>query len=194
MEYKVNHLGEPRRTSLDGFIAGQYQVAIECKFTEPEVGTCSRPLLKPSTSNYETDFCDGTFTQQRGRKERCTLTEIGVLYWKYIPKLFKWTNDTDLISCPLRKNYQLVRNILAVCVQSNGDVSPENGHMVIIYDERNPAFQKGGNGWVAVEETQQALRDSRLLRKCSWQRIVRHLRDKSVLPWLTRQLELKYGL
>jgi len=194
MEYKVSHLGEPRRTSLDGFIAGQCQVAIECKFTEPEVGTCTRPLLKPSDSNYKTDLCNGTFTQQRGRKERCTLTEIGVLYWKYIPELLKWQDDTDLDPCPLRKNFQLVRNILAVCVRPNGDVSPENGHMVLIYDERNPAFQEGGCGWAAVEETQQALKDSRLLRKCSWQHVVRQIRNKAVLPWLTRQLELKYGL
>jgi hypothetical protein len=33
MERKVTYLGEPRPTSLDGFISGKYQVAIECKFT-----------------------------------------------------------------------------------------------------------------------------------------------------------------
>lgn len=194
MEQEVTHLGEPRCTSLDGFISGKYQVAVECKFTESEVGPCSRPRLTPSASNYETEFCDGTFTKQKERRERCALTEIGVMYWKYVPELFKWENATDLRPCPLYKNYQLVRNILAVCVRPDGNVSPANGHVVLVYDERNPAFQKGGDGCVAFLETRQALKVPSVLRGCSWQRIIRHLRNQRILPWLTDQLELKYGL
>jgi len=194
MEHEIDHLGEPRRTSLDGFLSGAYQVAIECKFTEAEVGACSRPLLTPSDSNYDTDLCDGTFTRQRGRMERCSLTEIGVLYWRYVPTLFDWPSDADQAPCPLRRNYQLVRNVLAVCVRPDGTVSPESGHVVLVYDERNPAFQASGNGLLAFVETRQALKNSGLLRKCSWQRIIGQLKKKAVLPWLTEQLELKYGL
>jgi len=62
------------------------------------------------------------------------------------------------------------------------------------YDERNPAFQKGGDGCVAFVETRQALKVPSMLRGCSWQRIIRHLRSQRILPWLTDQLELKYGL
>jgi hypothetical protein len=68
-----------------------------------------------------------------------------------------------------------------------------NGHAVLVYDERNPSFQNGGKGFVAFEETRGALRIPSLLRKCSWQHIVRHLRSKMILPWLTEQIELKYG-
>ena len=194
MEYKVDYLGEPRPTSLDGFVPGKYQVAIECKMSESAVGACSRPDLRPSDSNYLTDLCNGTFTRQRGRKERCTLTEIGVQYWKYIPQLFKWQNDIDQIPCPVNMNYQLVRNILAACVRPGSDKLSKNGHAIFIYDDRNPAFQVGGRGIMAFEETQKGLIDPSLLRKCSWQRILNHLRSKFALPWLTEQLELKYGL
>jgi hypothetical protein len=194
MEHKINYLGELRPTSLDGFVSGTYQVAIECKFTEVEVGCCSRPLLRSSASNYNTDLCNGSFTQQLSRKERCSLTEIGVLYWKYVPELFEWQNEIDLIPCPLSKNYQLVRNILAACVRPDGKVWPESGHVVLIYDERNPAFQAGGNGFIAFTETRQVLKNVSLLKKCSWQHIVRHLKKKAILPWLTEQLDLKYGL
>jgi hypothetical protein len=193
MEQEVTYLGEPRPTSLDGFISGKYQVAIECKFTESEVGSCSRPRLRPSEPNYEAEFCNGTFTKQRGRKERCALSEIGVLYWKYVPELFKWGTATDISPCPLYRNYQLVRNVLAACVRSDGIVSPSNGHVVLVYDGRNPAFQEGGKGFVAFEETREALKIRSVLRKCSWQRIVRHLRSSTILPWLTDQIELKYG-
>lgn len=195
MERKINYLGEPRRTSLDGYICGDYRVAIECKFTEEEVGTCSRPRLKPKDSNYESDYCDGTYSVQRARKERCSLTEIGVLYWQHVPQLFKWKSDSDIRpSCPLNRTYQLVRNILAVGVKPNGTVSLKDGHVLLIYDERNPAFQEGGDGFSAYTEIQAVLKNEQMLRKCSWQRIVKRIRKKDILPWLTKSLEQKYGL
>jgi hypothetical protein len=194
MEHKINYLGEPRHTSLDGYISGAYRIAIECKFTEPEVGTCSRPRLGPTASNYKSEHCNGAYLVQRARKERCSLTEVGVFYWRYIPDLFKWENDSDLNPCPLRKNYQLVRNILAVGVQPGGTVSLYDGHVILIYDERNPAFQKAGDGLFAYLETRTALQEPTMLRKCSWQRIVQCLRENNILPWLIKNLSLKYGL
>ncbi len=194
MERKVDFLGEPRPTSLDCFISGDYQVAIECKLSEVEIGSCSRPRLKKSDSNYERDFCNGSYTRQKGRKERCSLTEIGVLYWKYIPQLFNWPNEVDYETCPLNKNYQLVRNILAACVRTDLSVSPKNGHVVLIYDQRNPAFQERGNGHRAYEEIKMALKEPGNLMKCSWQNIISRLRKKLDLLWLTDQLKSKYGI
>ncbi|MBL1126976.1 MAG: hypothetical protein D8M54_00455 [Chloroflexi bacterium] len=194
MEHKISYLGEPRPTSLDAYFSGDYHIAIECKFTEAEIGICSRPRLKPTASNYEREHCNGTYAIQRARKERCSLSEVGVLYWRYVPALFKWRDVSDLTVCPLNKNYQLVRNVLAVGVKPDGTVSVDNGHVVLIYDARNPAFQKGGDGLVAFIETQTALQEPTMLRKCSWQRIVHHMREKGVLPWLTEHLVLKYGL
>lgn len=194
MEHKIDYLSEPRRTSLDGYISGDYRIAIECKFTEPEVGTCSRPRLEPTVSNYKSEHCNGTYSMQRARRERCSLTEIGVLYWRYVPHLLKWKNDSDSNPCPLNKNYQLVRNILAAGVKPDGTVSVNNGHVILIYDERNPAFQQGGNGLIAYTETRTELQEPTMLRKCSWQRIVQHIREKNILSWLTESLALKYGL
>jgi hypothetical protein len=194
MEFKVDFLREPHPTSLDGYLSGNYRVAIECKFTEPEVGSCSRPRLTPANSNYESEYCDGTYTRQRARRQRCSLTEVGVSYWGYVPRLFRWPNDGDISPCPLKKNYQLVRNILAVGVKPGGAVSADDGHAVLVYDERNPAFQVGGSALDAYIETRQALREPTMLRKCSWQRIIHHIRNGGFLTWLTEQLALKYGL
>ncbi len=195
MEHKIDYLGEPRQTSLDGFISGDYQIAIECKFTEAEVGTCSRPRLNRTASNYESEHCDGTYSVQRLRDKRCSLTQIKVLYWDYVPHLFKWKNDSDIKPlCPLNKNYQLVRNVLAIGVKPNGTVSLSDGHVILIYDERNPAFQENGHGLSAYVETKQALKEPTMLRKCTWQRIINHLREKDILNWLTENLNLKYGL
>lgn len=194
MEFKVNYLGEPRATSLDGYVSGDYRIAIECKFTETEMGTCSRPRLQPGDAKYEHEHCDGNYTRQAAHQKRCPLTQNGIQYWYHVPSLFNWPSDTDQVPCPLNRNYQLVRNILAIGVNADGKVSREDGHVVLIYDERNPAFQENGGCLHAYRETQAALREPAMLRKCSWQCIVQHIRDKGVLPWLTEQLALKYGL
>jgi len=85
MEHEVRILNEPRPTSLDVFISGRHRIAIECKLSETEFGTCSRPRLSKGSPEY----CDGSYTVQGGRKTRCALTEIGVRYWGHIPRLFE---------------------------------------------------------------------------------------------------------
>jgi hypothetical protein len=87
-----------------------------------------------------------------------------------------------------------VRNVLAIGVQPDGSVSLEKGHAVLIYDQRNPAFQEGGKGYQAYQETRSALKNPAMLRKASWQSIIEYLRSNSILPWLTEELEKKYGL
>lgn len=189
MERKVGHLGEPQPTSLDVYFGGKYQVAIECKFTEAEVGSCSHVQLNTGHPTW----CDGNYTL-KGRPHRCPLTTTGVKYWQFVPQLFEWKNAEDLSPCPLYSNYQLVRNVLAVGVQGDGSVSLQSGHAVLIYDERNPAFQESGKGYKAFMETKEALKNPQMLRKASWQSITGLLRRNEVLPWLTDELEKKYGL
>jgi hypothetical protein len=143
LEYIVKYLGEPqpRPTNVDAFFNGGGRVAVECKLSEQDVGTCSRPRLRPKDDNYERDYCDGSYTKQRNRSRRCSLSEIGVRYWDYIPRLFDWPGDGDYARrCQLRNTYQLVRNILAACVREDGGLRAEGAHALLLYDARNPAF------------------------------------------------------
>jgi hypothetical protein len=189
MERKVSHLGESQPTSLDVYFGGEYQVTIECKFTEAEVGSCSHVQLKPGHPTW----CDGNYTL-KGRPHRCPLTTTDVKYWQFVPELFHWKNDADSRPCPLYRNYQLVRNVLAIGTQNDGSVSLDSGHAVLIYDERNPAFQTRGKGYQAFVETKEALKNHQMLRKASWQSITGLLRRNEILPWLTDELKKKYGL
>jgi hypothetical protein len=68
-----------------------------------------------------------------------------------------------------------------------------NGHAILVYDERNPASQTGGGIFSAYIETKDGLKDSRMLRKISWQRIIDHIGNKKNLNWLTDELGAKYG-
>ncbi len=193
LEYQVDYLGERRATSVDLMLGGQYRVAVECKLSEPDVGACSRPALKPTDSNYENDYCDGSYTRQHGRRDRCSLTEAGRLYWRYIPKLFTWPYDADTRPCPLLATYQLVRTILAACVRPGGDVD-QAAHAVLLYDRRNPEFAEGGRGFVAYQSVRTALKNPALLKRGTWQNLVDCLRQDKELDWLTSGLRDKYGV
>ncbi len=196
MEYVVKHLGEPSSTSVDVWLDnGKQRVAVECKFTERDFGRCSRPKLQPGTNpNYERDHCDGSYTHQRGRRTRCSLTEIGVRYWQHLPELFDWSADSDMKPCPLDGTYQLARNVLAACVQPDGTVDADGGHALVIYDERNPAFLPSGEAARQWEAATGAVVRRPLLRRCSWQRLVAHLANDPDLACLVNGLADKYGI
>jgi hypothetical protein len=172
---------------------GDYRVAVECKLLEEDVGNCSRPQLRPGYPNYEQQYCDGGYKIQRDRDKRCSLSNIGVKYWSFIPELFNWSADVDHDPCPLNSTYQLVRNLLSVCVSRTGDVSLDSGHAVLLYDDRNPAFQEGGKGMAAWNNVRAALKKPSLMQKCTWQEILSCLRDDASLDWLAKGLTEKYG-
>lgn len=194
LEYSVSHLGEPRPTSIDLWVDGNRRIAVECKLTEADFGTCSRPRLKQGKDkNYARDHCDGSYTKQRERQSRCSLTEIGVKYWHYIPSVFDWKSNGDFDPCPLSATYQLVRNVLASCVISDGLIDTENAHALIVYDARNPSFQAGGKANGQWKSARAALRNPGLLRSVSWQSLVEHLAETGEASWLVDQLKKKYG-
>jgi hypothetical protein len=196
LEYEIQHLGEdPKRcTSVDVLIGTDYKIGIECKLTEDKVGACSRPELKPNDDRYERQFCNGRYELQRGRTEFCPLSEIGIKYWRFVPNLFKWSADAALNPCPLNSNYQLVRSVLAICVQPDGSVRTDCGHVVLLYDERNPAFGQNGKGLKAWKDVKAALKVPELLQKCTWQQVAASLRRCPEMMWLAKGLMCKYGL
>ena len=194
LEYNVKHLGEPRPTSVDVWFNAGHRIAVECKLTEPDFGTCSRPRLRQGADrNYDQDYCDGTYSRQRSRQSRCSLSEIGVKYWTYVPEVLHWRNDDDISPCALRNTYQLVRNILAACVDVNGKIDLNDSYALVIYDATNPAFQEGGLARTQLATAKAALKVPGMLRSISWQSLIDHLESFEELTWLTRQLRAKYG-
>jgi hypothetical protein len=198
LEYPVSHLGEPQPTSLDAMAtwhtpAGAYTVAIECKLTEADVGTCS--MTRPGStrgSEQAPPRCDGTYTRQSQRTYRCALSERGVRYWQHVPALFRWPADQDLRPCSLDATYQLVRNVLAACVRADAVADPGFGHAVLLYDARNPSFAPGGRAHEAVGSARDGLRDRTCLRLGTWQQMTRVLAGDPGLVWLADELAAKY--
>ena len=194
LEHNVRDLGEPRPTSVDVFLAaGSRRVAVECKFMEREFGTCSRTRLRPRDSTYAEQYCEGNYRVQRGRRARCALTEIGVRYWTYLPCLFDWAADRDLRPCPFSGTYQLARNALAATVTADG-YDQNLGHVLIVYDARNPEFAAGGTAQRQYEAASAACRVPGLIRRLSWQRLAGGLTGVGELAYLVAGLEGKYGI
>ena len=171
------------QTQSDVFFGGPHNVSVECKLAEDAFGSCSQPKISPTAPNDRWDLCDGTYTRQRSRHERCSLTEKGILYWKRIPALLQWNAEADQSPCPMRVPYQLVRNLLAA----------ESGHAVLIYDSRNPHFQRGGACAETFEGVRNDLHDPSRLRRCSWQAICGVLESDADLHDFVEELRLKYG-
>jgi hypothetical protein len=170
------------------------RVAIGCKLAEAGFGTCSRPRLKPTDRGFAADHCDGTYIAQRGRSDRCPLTEAGIEYWWYVALLFGWDPDRDHQPCPLGSTYQLVGNVLAAGVGDDGVLRLDHGHALILFDQHNPAMAAGGEGdrqWQAVVG---ALRPATLLRRLSWQSFIAQWPRNAVLDWLKSALKQTYGL
>jgi hypothetical protein len=111
-----------------------------------------------------------------------------------VPQLFHWSADKNSDPCPLAQTYQLVRNLLAVSVKPDGRLDTDNAHVLVIYDNRNPAFATGGAADVQWHETVAALRFPRMLRRLSWQHLAGHLRSQPPLHWLVNGLARKYGI
>ena len=194
-EREVDWLGEPNRTSVDVMLCGpKWRVAVECKFTEQEFGTCSRPRLRPTDSRYPEQHCDGSYRVQRGRQERCSLTKIGVRYWEYLPHLFGWSADRDHVPCPFGSVYQLARNALAATVTPEGVLEPVGGHVLVVYDARNPEFLVNGTADQQWHSITAACQVPGLLRRLSWQRLVAALAHAPELAYLVEGVRMKYGL
>jgi hypothetical protein len=111
-----------------------------------------------------------------------------------VPSILAWQAGQDHRPCPLSGTYQLVRNILAACVTSEGRIDPDGGHALVIYDARNPAFSDGGDADGQWKDCLGALENHSLLRRCSWQRLITRLRHDEDLSWLVNGLARKYGL
>lgn len=194
-EHEVSALGEPRPTSIDVLLQnGSRKIAVECKFTEDKFGECSRPNLRPGQPGYESQHCDGTYSRQNGRKARCALTEIGVQYWSHAPRLFDWQAEQDCAPCPLRTTYQIARNAMAAVLDGAGDFHPMSGHMLFVYDARNPSYDAGGKADRQHEEIAAACRYPSLIRRVSWQRVLRSLAETDDLGWLVDAVQDKHGL
>ena len=182
LEYEIKGLmGEPQPTSVDVFLSGDPQIFVECKFTEAEIGPCGMP----NGTKERPAQCNGDYSIKKSSKFRCPLTKKGVKYWDFLPKFTNIENDRDYIPCPIRHNYQLIRNSLVAGLK--------RGRVVLVYDARNPQFMDGGDAMIAFQSCKNILKSRDKLLRVSWQEITSTLSMVAETKWLADALTEKYG-
>lgn len=191
-EYQARQLGEPRPSSIDVLLSlGRRRVAVECKFTEGDFGSCSRT----DPQKYRPPvLCDGSYSRQFGRQHRCSLAEKNIKYWAFAPLLFDWDASVDLRPCPLNETYQLARNAMVATCEASGSFMADMGFVTIIYDKRNPAFQQGGRAFHQLELARSSSRYEGMFRLLSWQRLCGQLASHERFTWLLDAISAKHGI
>lgn len=112
-------LGESRSTQVDAMIHGSAARAlVECKFTEPDGGSCSqtKPIALPDGT--KSPQCNGRYQNQRNplteSTQRCALSAKGIKYWDFVPEVLRVSAETDHNPCPFAGGtYQWMRNMVA---------------------------------------------------------------------------------
>lgn len=188
LDYPVRHLDERHGSSVDQFINVVAPIAAEYKLTEERIGECRRPRQGLCFGNYHLTP-QGLMTCPPAPKRK------PVPYWDQVPTFFDWAPAPVPAPCPLRFTYQLVRTLLAACVVDSNCIPRHHaGHALLVYDANNPSLQPRGAGYIAFQSVYTGLRDKSLLRSCSWQSILQHLRRDPTLRWFVSALDVKYGL
>lgn len=141
VEIKRELLGEPRPTQVDVLLDGRRSVTLlECKFTEPDGGSCSQTQKRVNRRLPEAPAvaqCNGRYEEQvnplTGQSARCVLTAKGVRYWDFIPKVLDIRADVDHTpKCPFAGgSYQWMRNLVGA--YALGVTSHRAGAFAIVY-------------------------------------------------------------
>ncbi|MBW7934319.1 MAG: hypothetical protein H3C62_12100 [Gemmatimonadaceae bacterium] len=207
VEIKRELLGEPRPTQVDVLLDGQRSVTLlECKFTEPDGGSCSQTqkrlnLRLPGTPPAAQ--CNGRYEEQMnpftGQSARCVLTAKGVRYWDFIPKVLDIRADVDHSpKCPFAGGaYQWMRNLVGAYALAT--TSHRAGAFAIVYaDGVFPMAKKLKTKEWATFVAQ--VTGTVPLRSASYQALVTRARaatdgaDSAVLDALAQWIERKVAI
>ncbi len=188
--------GEVEPNLIDLVLSARESVFVEVKLAEARFALCANPGLTPTHPFFKRDICTGAYRAQNARQSRCTLSEQGMRLWELIPELFDLDGARDHDPCPLFATYALVRRVLAVSIGPFGVIAPPAAlarrHVLVVYDERNPAFWPGGEADEQWHETVRMLRWPRLLRRVSWQKLIGHLGAEPAVAELVNVVSEKY--
>ena len=109
-------------------------------------------------------------------------------------QVFNWSADRDHEPCPFGATYQLARNALAATITTDGSLKADRGHVLVLYDVRNPAFLGGGRAARQWQLVGDASLHQGLFRQLNWQSLLASLVNAVELAYLVDGFGEKYGL
>lgn len=140
-------LNEPRSTQIDAVAKSNNGIVLfECKFTEPDGGTCSQPQVLRKGRHKGFRQCDGNYAHQVNPvnqvKSQCALTGKGIRYWEVVPEIINVSPLVDHHPCPFAGGwYQWMRNLVAARVVGQHHNRP-SAFVVVYADGKYPMADK----------------------------------------------------
>jgi hypothetical protein len=139
LEYSLEKslLGELRSSQIDVLLSSRHAaIVIECKFTEPDGGSCSQPVPLEDGAHQGLRQCNGRYEVQTNpvnrETSRCALTAKGIRYWDLIPDVLGFSADVDHVPCPVAGGwYQWMRNLVAA--RAIGQRDSKSVGFVLVY-------------------------------------------------------------
>lgn len=176
-----------RKSQIDLYLASDTRrIAVECKFTETDIGICD-------PSGNGTAF--SAYSSLPGNKICNRVKYNGAKYWRYWPEISNFPFPESCPNhCPLYKTYQLARNVMAAAVDPVDQTVDNRGTALLLYDARNPTFKATQGAPDILHSTQELLRDPSLLRSASWQSLAGLLDSTGKYEDLLIFLKDKYGI
>lgn len=194
-------LGEPKSTQLDVLATGKGGIVVfECKFTEPDGGSCSQPVPLQKGAHQGKKQCNGNYEFQTnpidGHKSKCALTPKGVKYWDLVPEVMNVDPAKNYAPCPFASGwYQWMRNLVATLSLGRRQGVP--AAFVIAYaDGPFPMATKiHGPTWseleVAVRGRQVPMKVASYQQLLAWAKEGARASDRSVIEELQGWMEGK---
>jgi hypothetical protein len=130
-------LNEQRPTQVDASAeAARALILFECKFTEPDGGSCSQTKALGKGANKGKVQCNGNYQSQvdpvSGGVNRCALTGKGIRYWTWVPQVLDIDASIDHEPCPFRGGwYQWMRNLVACAALTQS--TKKQGLFAVVY-------------------------------------------------------------
>lgn len=114
-------LNETRPTQIDAVATGTNGIVFfECKFTEPDGGSCSQTQALQKGRHKGIIQCNGNYERQTNPVNQvsssCALSGKNIRYWDLVPQVFNINPLVDHIPCPFADGrYQWMRNLVSAC-------------------------------------------------------------------------------
>lgn len=175
------------KTQIDAYLEFVgWRVAIECKFTESDIGHCEMSDRGERKEAYRDlpgyDFC-------------YRVAYNGAAYWRYWPYISNLAVPEECSdTCPMLGTYQLARNVMCAGIDQDSGGFDGMGKALLLYDGRNPEFQGKGKAVSSYESLKKALIKPEMLRSATWQSLIGLLGKSGGYEDLLEYLGLKYGL
>ncbi len=177
LQRPLDGLAAPRPGGVDLWLGDEgLQLAVLPRLLERGLPGCPEPRR---------GRCNGSY-----RPEACRYAAS----WRDLARLTGWQAARPQQPCPLAGAFVLARALLAAAAPAPARAPAPRRAVLLVYDDRNPAFRRGSRADGLFAALQQALPPTAILRRTTWQALATAMAGSDWYADLLEYLAVKYGI